>query len=45
MTKQRPIPTPDDVLRRMLNTLPDPNVAKPKPRPEQSWPKRQKPAK
>jgi hypothetical protein len=44
MTK-RAVPTPDDVLRRMLNTPPDPHVAKPKPKPEQSWPKRKRAAK
>jgi hypothetical protein len=37
---KRPIPSPDDVLLTMLKTPPQPRKAKPKPRPEQIWPKK-----
>jgi hypothetical protein len=36
---KRPIPTPNDVLRRMLNTPPDPHPKKAKPAPIK-WPKK-----
>lgn len=36
---KRTTPSPDDVLRRMLNTPPDPHVKKPKAK-QIRWPKK-----
>lgn len=39
------LPDPDEVLRKMLNTPPDPKKAKPKPEPPPESKRKKKPAK